>query len=79
MSFKNVFKIYGQNLEVITIDDINRKDITDYIDIVKWSEVLNMLDFELIHEKTQTKIKVLLLKKNGVLKFGTSELIKAKK
>ena len=77
-NFQN-FKIYGQNLEVITIDDINRKDITDYIDIVKWSEVLNMLDFELIHEKTQTKIKVLLLKKNGVLKFGTSELIKAKK
>lgn len=77
-NFQN-FKIYGQNVEVITMDDINKKDITNYVDIVKWNEVLNMLDFELVHEKTQTKIKVLILKKNGVLKFGTSELIKAKK
>ena len=45
-------------------------------DILKWNEILNMQDFELIHEKTKTKIKVLLLKKSGVLKFGSSELLK---
>jgi hypothetical protein len=77
-NFQN-FKIYGQNVQIITMDDINKNDITDYIDITKWNEVLNMLDFELLHEKTQTRIKVLLLKKQGVLKLGTSEIIKGKK
>jgi hypothetical protein len=77
-NFEN-FKIYGQNVQIITIDDINKNDITDYIDITKWNEVLNMLDFELLHEKTQTRIKILLLKKQGVLKLGTSEIIKGKK
>ena len=77
-NFEN-FKIYGQNVQVITIDEVNDKNITDYVDITKWNEILNMLDFELTHEKTKTRIKVLILKKNGVLKLGTSEIIKGKK
>jgi hypothetical protein len=71
-------KIYGQNVQIITLNDVNKNNISDYIDIVKWSEVLNMVDFELLHEKTKLRYKVLLLKKNGVLKLGTSEIIKKK-
>ncbi len=72
-------KIYGQNVQIVTIDEVNKNNISDFIDITKWDEVLNMHDFELLYENTQTRIKVLLLKKNGVLKLGTSEIVKAKK
>ena len=76
-NFEN-YKIYGQNVQILTLNDVNKNNISDYIDIVKWNEVLNMLDFELIHEKTKIKYKVLLLKKNGVLKLGSSEIVKTK-
>jgi hypothetical protein len=47
-NFEN-YKIYGQNVQILTLNDVNKNNISDYIDIVKWNEVLNMLDFELIH------------------------------
>jgi hypothetical protein len=78
INFEN-YKIYGQNIQIITMNDVNKNNISDYIDIVKWNEVLNMLDFELLHNKSKIRYKVLLIKKGGSLKLGSSEIIKTKK
>jgi hypothetical protein len=51
------------------------QDNPNYFYITAWGDVLNMLNVEIVHKESQTKVKVLLTKDNNKWSFGTSELI----
>ena len=73
------FKIQDKALEILDSNEITQQNNPDYFYIVGWSDVLNMLNIEIIHQATKTKVKILLTKKNNEWQFGTSELISEKK
>ena len=54
------FKIQDKALEILDSNEITQQNNPDYFYIVGWSDVLNMLNIEIIHQATKTKVKILL-------------------
>lgn len=77
-NFKN-FKIKDKAVEVLDTASLSHHDNLNYFYITAWGDVLNMLNVEIVHKESQTKVKVLLTKDNNKWTFGTSELLSEKK
>lgn len=73
------FKIKSKSVDVLDANEIAEQNNANYFYFVGWSDVLNMLDIEMIHQATKTKVKILLTKKGNDWVFGTSELVSDKK
>jgi len=77
-NFKN-FKIKGKVLEILDPTNSEYQNNPNYFYITAWEDVLNMLNVEIVHQETKSKIKILLTQDNSKWEFGTSELISEKK
>lgn len=77
-NFKN-FKIKDKAVEVLDPSSVSHQDNPNYFYITAWGDVLNMLNVEIVHKESQTKVKVLLTKDGNNWVFGTSELLSEKK
>lgn len=77
-NFKD-YKIKNKTVVILDSSDLLAQNDPNYFYIVSWNDVLNMLDIELVHQATKTKVKILLTKIGNEWGFGTSELVSDKK